>query len=120
MKRSSQVALLLMGVTTAGATSYALIPSRDCAAPNKPAAIAPGAINSQTLAPAAVPCDSGRRSWGSRWYWNSRSSGNTSGWRSFFSGSSGRTSGTSSGGIGSSRGGFGGFGRSFSMHSSGS
>ena len=72
MKRSSQVALLLMGVTRAGASSYALIPPRGCAAPEKPAAMAPGVINPQTLAPGvasnanpAVPCKPSRRSsWG--------------------------------------------------------
>jgi len=75
MKRSSQVALLLMGMTTAGASAYALMPSRDCVAPQAPA---PGAISPQTLAPGvaaaakpAAPCGSGGRS--SRTYWYSRS-----------------------------------------------
>ncbi|MEP7029561.1 MAG: hypothetical protein ABI830_01365 [Pseudolabrys sp.] len=125
MKRSSQVALLLMGVTTAGATSYAFLPSRDCVAPDKPAALAPGAINPQTLAPSATPCEPNRRS--SRSYWASRSNNNTtttrrSGWGGWFSRSSSRTSfaptGTRSGSSGtSSRGGFGSTGHG---HSSGS
>jgi len=52
MKRSSQVALLLMGVTGVGASSYALIPRSDC-----PPATVPG-----TAAPVASPtaCQPGR------------------------------------------------------------
>src|SRR5512132_377398 len=72
MKRSSQVALLLMGMTTAGASAYALLPPRDCATP--------GTISPQTLAPGTgpvkpfAPCESGgRSSSGSRSYWSSRS-----------------------------------------------
>ena len=90
MKRSSQVALLLMGVTSAGAATYAIIPSRDCVAPDKPAALAPGAVSPQTLAPgvapgvapsvqSAVPCQPTRRSsWGYRSYWSGRSYGDGS------------------------------------------
>jgi hypothetical protein len=136
MKRSSQVALLLMGVTTAGASSYALIPPRDCVAPDRPAAI--GAINPQTLAPGAIgtsagaaPCNSNARSssygGGRSSYWSSRSSGNTSsttqlsGRRSLFSSSTSRTSvptvGRASGTIGS-RGGFGSTGHSAGHSSS--
>ena len=43
MKRSSQVALLLMGATGVGAGAYAMTPPRDCVPPGSPAAaIAPG------------------------------------------------------------------------------
>src|SRR5262245_10401546 len=76
MKRSSQVALLLMGMTTAGASAYALLPPRDCAAPGS---TTPGTISPQTLGPGTapakpvVPCDSSGRSSGSRSYWASRS-----------------------------------------------
>ncbi|MGA9198589.1 MAG: hypothetical protein WB037_26190, partial [Pseudolabrys sp.] len=69
MKRSSHVALLLMGVTTAGASAYALLPTRDCVGPES---TSPGAISPQAIAPGSaaaatpvVPCESGRRSWGS-------------------------------------------------------
>jgi hypothetical protein len=120
MKRSSQVALLLMGVTSAGASAYALLPSRDCAAP--PAAVAPGSINPQALA-----SDSSRRSsWGSRSYWSSRSyaygssSAQPSGRRSLFSPSTSHTSVPSVGHSGGSRGGFGSTGHSSGSHSSAS
>ena len=133
MKRSSQVALLLMGVTSAGASSYALLPPRDCTAPEKAAAIAPGAINPQTLAPGgaldgkqATPCDTSRRSsWGHRSYWSNRSYAygspqtQTSGRRSLFSPSTSHTSVPSVGRSGGFRGGFGGTGHSVSAHSSG-
>jgi len=56
MKRSTQVALLLMGVTGAGAGAYALTPPRQCVA-DQPGAVtnqvAPGAITPGTLAPGA-------------------------------------------------------------------
>ncbi|MBI3704179.1 MAG: hypothetical protein HY244_10150 [Rhizobiales bacterium] len=142
MKRSSQVALLLMGVTGAGTATYAVMPTRDCVAPNKPAALAPGAINPQTLAPGgtpavapgvtpnaqqAVPCQPSRRSsWYYRSYWSGRNYGYSSSptqptaRRSLFSPSSSHTSVPSVGhrsGSGSS--GFGSTGHSVSGHSSG-
>jgi hypothetical protein len=134
MKRSSQVALLLMGVTSAGASGYALLPPRGCAATEKPAAMAPGAINPQALAPgttldakATVPCDTSRRSsWGYRSYWSSRSyaygsSGTQpSARRSLFSPSTSHTSVPSVGSRSAgSRDGFGGTGHSVGAHSSG-
>jgi hypothetical protein len=139
MKRSSQVALLLMGVTTAGASSYAFIPPRDCAASGQPAAI--GAVNPQTLAPgaagaanpAAAPCNSNSRSswYGSNRssYWSSRSTSSSttqaSAKRSLFSPSTSHTSvpsvgRSSSSSSSSSRGGFGSTGHSVGSHSSGS
>ena len=135
MKRSSQVALLLMGVTSAGASAYALMPPRGCVAPEKPAALTAGAINPQILAPgavadgkqAAVPCEPGRRStWTRSSYWSSRSyysygssSTQPTARRSLFSPSRSHTSVPSVGhGIGS-RGGFGSTGHSVSAHSSG-
>jgi hypothetical protein len=133
MKRSSQVALLLMGVTRAGASSYALIPPRGCAAPEKPAAMAPGVINPQTLAPGvasnanpAVPCEPSRRSsWTRTSYWSGHSYGYTSsptqpsGRRSLFSPSTSHTSVPSVGRSAGSRGGFGSVGHSVGAHSSG-
>lgn len=137
MKRSSQVALLLMGVTSAGASAYALMPPRGCVAPEKPAAMTPGAINPQILAPgiaadgkqAAAPCEPGRRStWTRSSYWSSRSyygygygSSTTqpTARRSLFSPSRSHTSVPSVGhGIGS-RGGFGSTGHSAGAHASG-
>jgi hypothetical protein len=130
MKRSSQVALLLMGVTSAGASTYAIMPTRECAAPDKPAALAPRAINTQTLAPGvkpAVPCERARySSWGHRSYWPSRSYGYSSsptqpsGWRSLFSPSRSHTSVPSVGHRSGLRGGFGSTGHSVGAHSSGS
>ena len=138
MKRSSQVALLLMGVTSAGASAYALMPPRGCVAPEKPAAMAPGAVNPQTLAPGgapgvqpavqpAAPCQPSRRSyWGYRSYWSGRSYGYSStttqpsGRRSLFSPSRSHTSVPSVGHSGTgARGGFGSTGHSVSGHSSG-
>jgi hypothetical protein len=134
MKRSSQVALLLMGVTTAGASAYAVLPPRECTASDKPAAMAPGAINPQTLAPGlapvvkpAAPCDRSRySSWGYRSYWSGRSYAynssptQPSGRRSLFSPSRSHTSVPSVGHRGSgSHGGFGSTGHSVGAHSSG-
>jgi len=135
MKRSSQVALLLMGVTGAGASAYALMPPRGCVAPEKPAVMAPGAVNPQILAPGvtaavapAVPCEPGRRStWTRSSYWSGRTYGYSSprtpqtGRSILFSPSRSHTSvpsvGRSSSG---SRSGFGSIGHSVSAHSSGS
>jgi len=138
MKRSSQVALLLMGVTTAGASAYALMPPRGCVAAEKPAATAPGAINPQVLAPganvaaqpAAAPCDSSRRStWTRSSYWSNRSYSRSSSATqprltartSLFSPSRSHTSVPSIGQSGSGgRAGFGSTGHSVSAHSSSS
>jgi hypothetical protein len=138
MKRSSQVALLLMGVTSAGAATYAVMPTRNCVAPDKPAALAPGAVNPQTLAPGgapavapnaqqAVPCPPSRRSsWYYRSYWSGRNYGYSSSptqpsaRRSLFSPSRTHTSVPSVGHrSGSGSRGFGSTGHSVSGHSSG-
>jgi len=133
MKRSAQVALLLMGVTGAGASAYALMPPRGCVAPEKPAAMAPGAINPQILAPGvaaaaapAVPCEPGRRStWTRSSYWSGRSYGYSSprtpqtGRSILFSPSRSHTSVPSVGRSGSgSRSGFGSTGHSVGAHAS--
>jgi hypothetical protein len=91
MKRSSQVALLLMGVTGAGAATYSLAPSRACVPTDRPAAVAPstavpgaashGAMTSEMLGPGAAsllrpanPCPPRRRwSWGRGSDWSFRS-----------------------------------------------
>jgi hypothetical protein len=73
MKRSAQVALVLMGVTgTTAAGAYMMPPRPECqAAPS--AAVAPGAPPAVTgAAPAAAPQPCRRRSWGS-WRWSGNS-----------------------------------------------
>ena len=100
MKRSSQVALLLMGVTGVGASSYALTPRSNCPPPTVTGTAVPGQ-------PAAAPCQPGRShftSHGSGGYWS----------RPIFSGS------TPSGGHTSAPSGRGGFGSTGAAHSSGS
>jgi hypothetical protein len=62
MKRSAQVALVLMGATTVGAGSYALAPRTECVPPGSAAsrpAVAPG-----TPGQPGEPCRETRR-WGS-------------------------------------------------------
>jgi len=129
MKRSSQVALLLMGVTTAGASAYALFPQSDCTAAEKPSAIAPGAVSPRTLAPGVAnsakpvtPCESTRRSsWGRRYHWSSYSddAARPSRRTGAFSQSTSHTSVPSIGHSSGFRGGFGSFGRSIGFHFSG-
>jgi hypothetical protein len=115
MKRSSQVALLLMGTMAVGGGAYALMPSENCQ-PNQPGVTQPGGQPNQN-------CNN--RSWRS-------SGGGSSGYHSGYGGSSSSSpsqhlssqqhfagSGTSSGSSSSTspvaRGGFG----SFSSHFSG-
>ena len=106
-KRSSHVALLLMGTVAVGGGAYALMPRGNCQ-PASPGMAAP-AVTQQ-----AADC-SRTGSWGGghRGYWSSRSS--------FFSSDTG-TSHASSGGTpdsgsnGVTRGGFGSFARAFSAH----
>ncbi|MFL6933571.1 MAG: hypothetical protein ACJ8EJ_02875 [Xanthobacteraceae bacterium] len=61
MKRSAQVALVLIGATAVGASSYALAPRTDCVPPGstaaRPPAVAPG-----TQAQPGEPCRATRRS----------------------------------------------------------
>jgi hypothetical protein len=137
MKRSAQVVLLLMGATSVGASAYTMLPPRGCVAPDKPAAVAPGAISPQTLTQGSEtegkaalvqqqPCHPGRRStWTRRSYWSSRSYDYSStnpptARRSIFSPSRSHTSvpsvGTRSGS--GSRSGFGSTGHSVGAHAS--
>jgi hypothetical protein len=103
MKRTPQVALLLMGVTAVGVGGYAMMPRNDCAAQ-------PSAGMSAAQAP-GDPCPSGHSS-------SSSSSSGGSSSRTSFSGSGSGSSDSSShsGGAGTSHGGFGSIGAS---HSSG-
>jgi hypothetical protein len=65
MKRSGQIALVLMGATAVGASSYALTPSRtECTQPGGPAARPP--LAGTPAAPQGnQPCRETRRWWSS-------------------------------------------------------
>lgn len=118
MKRSSQVALLLMGTVSVGGAAYAMMPSERCE-PNQPAVTLPGQ-------PPPQPRNCSHRSWhwGSSSSSDSHHSSSSSSSRSssglgFYGGSS--SSGSSSGShstsaipSGVSRGGFGSFASHFS------
>jgi hypothetical protein len=97
MKRSAQVAVLVMATTTAGASAYSLMPREDCA---------PGSQMGALNAPASSSCRSGSSSGGhgSRAFWGS--------WRGGDAGSA-TPAGNSAG---TQRGGFGGFARSIGAH----
>ena len=116
MKRSSQVALLLMGVTGVGASSYALAPRRDCPPPRVPGAAAPGAREFVAQAPACQPGRSYFTSHGSRGYWSRPifSSGAFESTRTVTSTATGPSSGS---GPSTGRGGFGSTGHGISSGS---
>src|ERR1700744_2237995 len=106
-KRSSHVALLLMGTMAVGGGAYALMPRGSCE-PSSPGMAAPA------VAQQAADC-SRTSSWGGGHggSWSSRSS--------FFSSDTGTSHASSgstpdSGSNGVTRGGFGGFARAFSAH----
>jgi len=76
MKRSSQVALLLMGVSGVGAAGYAMTPSEpDCTPPAQQSSVAPGAAAIRGAAqPVVNPCPPrrhytsyGRSNYNSHW-----------------------------------------------------
>ena len=79
MKRSAQVALVLMGVTGTTATAAYLMPSRECRTLPSATAAGPPAALPQNAATPAEPCRRGSsgghyyRSWGS-WGWGSNRS----------------------------------------------
>jgi hypothetical protein len=133
MKRSAQVALVLMGVTGTTATAAYMMPPR-------PECRAQPATSTTLSPPAALPQNAAQepcrrrsyRSWGN-WNWSSRSTSNRQGFSSIgraptsvstalTSGSRSGTSSTTSVGSGSStsRGGFGATGHSMSGGHSGS
>ncbi len=108
MKRSSQVALLLMGTVAVGGGAYAMMPGENCQ-PNQPGVIQPGGQQSQN-------CNRNWRGSSSGGY-GSSSSSNTSSRQSFSGNGSSPQSGSSgvhgdSGSI--ARGGFGSFASHFS------
>jgi hypothetical protein len=108
VKRSSHVALLLMGTVAMGGGAYALIPRNSCE-PASPGLAAPSSPQTATNC-SARGYSSGGGSGGSGNSWSRRSS--------FFGGDSGSSSstGTASGSGGVTRGGFGSFAHAFASH----
>jgi len=117
MKRSSQVALLLMGTTAAGGTAYTLMPSESCTT-ERPAIVAPGATPAVECKPRSGSSSSSgssyrsSRSWGYSLFDHDSSSSN----RSTHSSSS---SSSADSGSHVTRGGFGSFAHAFASHFSG-
>jgi hypothetical protein len=110
VKRSSHVALLLMGTFAIGGGAYALMPGENCE-PNRPGMAASSGLQAIAECPPRGSSSSGSRG----------SSGGSSSRVSFFSGdssSSRQSSGTSSepGSDGVKRGGFGAFAHAFASH----
>jgi hypothetical protein len=120
VKRSSHVALLLMGTFAVGGSAYALMPRENCQPP-APGVAAPAAPGVATPATSPAVANCGPR--GSSWYGGHGWGGSSSSRSSFFSSDS--ASGRSSSGSfdasssGVSRGGFGSFAHAFSAHFSG-
>jgi hypothetical protein len=112
VKRSSHVALLLMGTFAIGGGAYALMPGESCE-PNRPGMAAPSGLQTQAECPPRGSSSSNSHG----------SSGGSSSRSNFFSGdsSSHSSSGTSSdsGSSGVTRGGFGSFAHAFTSHFSG-
>jgi hypothetical protein len=121
MKRSSQVALLLMGTVAVGGTAYAVMPHENC----QPGVIHPDGLPSQTsrYCSGTSGSTSNYRYWsGSSWGSSSTSSTSSSSHPSYFA-SDGRTilgsstsgeHGSSSSSSSVSRGGYGSFASHFS------
>jgi hypothetical protein len=107
VKRSSHVALLVMGTMAVGGGAYALMPRGNCQ-PNSPGMAAPASPE------AAAACASRSSSGGGH-------GGGSGGWwsHSNFYGSSSSGTSTASGSSETTRGGFGGFAHAFSAHFSG-
>ena len=137
MKRSSQVALVLMGVTaTTAAGAYMMPPRPECRQPAASTVVNPAAALPQGATPAAAQGEQScrRRRWGT-WRWSSGSYYSDRS-RPLFSNraptsvstalspasrsTSTGTSASRSGSTGTSRGGFGSTGHSMSGHSGGS
>jgi hypothetical protein len=131
MKRSSQVVLLLMGVSGVGAGAYAMMPARQCTPAPQPGAVAPrvpgapviSGTDMQGVTPAVNPCPPSRWSSGSGSgsHWSRpvfRSSSSTTATRTSIQPSRVSTPGSSISPGTASRGGFGSTGRGFSSTSS--
>ena len=111
VKRSSHVALLLMGTFAIGGSAYGLMPSEKCE--TRPGMAAPSGFQTSAECPPRGSSSSSGRGW---WGGSSRSN--------FFSSDSSSSrspSGTlsDSGSRGVTRGGFGSFARAFTSHFSG-
>jgi hypothetical protein len=131
MKRSSQVVLLLMGVTGVGAGAYAMMPpTRQCTPAQPGGAVAPRASGApvitgtdmQGVVPSAAPCPPSRWSSGSGGssHWSRpifRSSSSTTATRTSVQPSRVSTPGGSVSPGTAARGGFGSTGRSFTSTS---
>jgi hypothetical protein len=110
MKRSSQVGLLLAGVTAAGVSAYSMMGPDDCNTQERPATVA-GVPNQQQSG-----CSSSSRSSNSS-HSSGRSSSSSNDHASSHSSSSSSTH-ASLGGSGTSWGGFGSIGHAFSSSGS--
>ena len=98
MKRSSQVALLLMGTAGVGAGAYAMTsPRTDCIAPGTPPSAVAPAVRGK---PALEPCPPRRSGSGGYYYRSYWGGGNSSHWsRPIFSRGSATSSATPSGSV---------------------
>jgi hypothetical protein len=115
MKRSSQVALLLMGTTAAGGTAYTVMPSESCTT-ERPAIVAPGAAPAVNCTPRSGSSSS---SGGSYRFSGSSSSQSLFDRNSSASSGSNSSSGSADSGGHVTRGGFGSFAHAFTSHFSG-
>jgi hypothetical protein len=112
-KRSSQVALLLMGTLAVGGGAAAFLPRSNCQ-PNQPGLATPSGE------PTGADCQSRGTSYGGGHGGSSAGAWSRSSFFSSDSGSNHASSGTSDSGSGGvSRGGFGSFARAMSVHFSG-
>jgi hypothetical protein len=112
MKRSSQVALLLMGTTAVGGTAYSLMPRENCTT-ERPAIVAPGSTSATDCTQrshSSSSSGSGYRSYGS-------SSGQSLVGADSSSASKSGSTADSGGHV--TRGGFGSFAHAFTSHFSG-
>ncbi len=112
IKRSSQVALLLMGTNAVGGTAYTLMPSENCTT-ERPAIVAPGSTpvtDCTQRSRSSSSSGSGYRSYGSS-SGQSLTGGDTS--------SPTKSGSTADGGSHVTRGGFGSFAHAFTSHFSG-
>jgi hypothetical protein len=113
VKRSSHVALLLMGTFALGGGAYALMPRENCE-PNQPGMAAPSGLQTGTeCRPRGSSSGGGHGSSGGSWSRSNFFSGDSSSGHS----SSGTSSDSGSGSV--TRGGFGSFAHAFTAHFSG-
>jgi hypothetical protein len=106
VKRSSHVALLLMGTFALGGGAYALMPRGNCE-PNRPGMAAPSGVQTGTECPPRGFSSGGHGSSGGSWSRSNFFGGDSSSAHS----SSGSSSDSGSGGV--TRGGFGSFASAF-------